>query len=440
MQFDDSRILGIELQSNNFTLLFLTVYLPYECDKFYDDYCFYLSKLQCIIDSANTPYVFILGDFNADIQNTSIFGAELLDFCDNNTLCFLDKEFLPPDSFIYISEAHGTTSWLDYCITTTSGKSITSGVSIIDDIVCSDHFPLCIDIVCDINPLSDTVADVNYQPKIKWHAASEFDKQQYSISTGKFASTVSLPRDALLCKNPKCTIHHNDIDCFYSAIISAIKISASHCIPSSTASTIPYNIVPGWNEYVKEHHLHAKDALWWWNLNNKPRNGPIYQAMRTTRAHFKYALRFVKKQEDTARADSLARDLYDKDVDGFWNAVHKMNACNNVQANVIYGITGQDRIANYWKEHFYKILNANDCDPNLTAGIARKLQNVQHDSNMAVSAKSITEIVSKLECAKSAGPDGIIAECFKFSDTKIHVLLSLLFSMCLSLVSTFCTY
>ena len=38
MQFDDSRILGIELQSNNFTLLFLTVYLPYECNKFYDDY------------------------------------------------------------------------------------------------------------------------------------------------------------------------------------------------------------------------------------------------------------------------------------------------------------------------------------------------------------------------------------------------------------------
>ena len=57
-------------------------------------------------------YVFILGDFNADIQNTSIFGAciFILDFCDNNTLCFLDKEFLPPDSFTYVSQAHGTTS------------------------------------------------------------------------------------------------------------------------------------------------------------------------------------------------------------------------------------------------------------------------------------------------------------------------------------------
>ena len=76
--------------------------------------------------------------------------------------------------------------------------------------------------------------------------------------------------------------------------------------------------------------------------------------------------------------------------------------------------------------HFYKILNANDYDHNLTADVCRKLQNVQHDSNMAVSAKSITEVVSKLECGRSAGPDGISAECFKFSNTKIHVLLSLL--------------
>ena len=93
----------------------------------------------------------------------------------------------------------------------------------------------------------------------------------------------------------------------------------------------------------------------------------------------------------------------------------------HVQANIIDDITGQENIADYWKEHFYKIVNANDCDHNLTADVSRKLQSVQHNSNMAVSAKSITEIVSKLECGKSAGPDGISAECFKFSNAKIHV-------------------
>ena len=49
------------------------MYLPYECDMHYDDYCFYLNKLQCIIDSANSPYIFILGDFNADIQSTRVW-------------------------------------------------------------------------------------------------------------------------------------------------------------------------------------------------------------------------------------------------------------------------------------------------------------------------------------------------------------------------------
>ena len=71
---------------------------------YYDDICFYLSKLQCIIASSNTPYVFILGDFNVDIQSTSIFGAELIDFCDNNELCFVDSERLLPDTFTYTSQ------------------------------------------------------------------------------------------------------------------------------------------------------------------------------------------------------------------------------------------------------------------------------------------------------------------------------------------------
>ena len=91
--------------------------------------------MQCIIYSANTPYICILGDFNADIQATSIFGAELIEFCDNNNLCFLDTELLPPDSFTYINQAHSTTSWLDHCITTTSGKAIASSLSIIDNTV-----------------------------------------------------------------------------------------------------------------------------------------------------------------------------------------------------------------------------------------------------------------------------------------------------------------
>ena len=70
----------------------------------YDDYSFYLDKLKFFIESANTPYVFILGDFNANSQSQSIFGSELIEFCDMNNLCFTDRIIPLPDAFTFVSQ------------------------------------------------------------------------------------------------------------------------------------------------------------------------------------------------------------------------------------------------------------------------------------------------------------------------------------------------
>ena len=92
-----------------------------------------------------------------------MFDAEPINVCDDNDSCLIDKKKLLSDSITFVSQAHGTKSWLDHYITTTSGKSITSNISIIDDIVSSDHFPLCIKIVCDINKLCDVTSEI--EPK-----------------------------------------------------------------------------------------------------------------------------------------------------------------------------------------------------------------------------------------------------------------------------------
>ena len=62
---------------------------------FYDDYIFYLNKIKIIIESAKTPYVYVLGDFNADIQSDSVFGSELVEFCNLNKFDFIDRIILP---------------------------------------------------------------------------------------------------------------------------------------------------------------------------------------------------------------------------------------------------------------------------------------------------------------------------------------------------------
>ena len=151
----------------------------------------------------------------------------------------------------------------------------------------------------------------------------------------------------MLCKNTNCTKHCDDIDSFYAAIISAL-LSANRCIPSTTVSNKGY-IVPGWNEYVKEHHLHAKDAPKWWNLNNRPRYEPIYDSMRTSKTHFKYALRFAKNQEETAKADVLARDLFDKDVDEFGKRVviYRQMSLMVLRDQIILQIIGDNTFRKY---------------------------------------------------------------------------------------------
>ena len=78
------------------------------------------------------------------------------------------------------------------------------------------------------------------------------------------------------------------------------------------------------------------------------------------------------KREDMARADSLAQNLSDQDVGGFWKTIHKLNNCKTILANAIYGVSGLNVIASYWKQHFEKLLNVHvhtNCDNSLKDNI-----------------------------------------------------------------------
>ena len=90
-----------------------------------------LNKIQSIVLESDTPHTYVLGDFNANLKCDSTFGEELQDLCHNNSFCISDKMFLPSDTFTHISNAHGSTSWLDHCVTTSIGHNIISNVNIL---------------------------------------------------------------------------------------------------------------------------------------------------------------------------------------------------------------------------------------------------------------------------------------------------------------------
>ena len=51
---------------------------------------------------------------------------------------------------------------------------------------------------------------------------------------------------------------------------------------------------------------------------------------------------------------------------------------------------------------------------------------------LLVLTSCISQVIAKLDYGKSAGPDGICAEYLKCSNIKIHSLIALCFSLCLS--------
>ena len=69
--------------------------------------------------------------------------------------------------------------------------------------------------------------------------------------------------------------------------------------------------------------------------------------MLSSRARFKYALRFTRIIEDTSRADSLAKVLSDGTIDDFWANVRKLNSGNIIQSYTIEGFLGESDISEF---------------------------------------------------------------------------------------------
>ena len=61
-------------------------------------------------------------------------------------------------SFTYISEAHGSTSWIDHCVCTSQAHASISVINVIYDTQSSDHFPLSICIDISIVPVLDMLS------------------------------------------------------------------------------------------------------------------------------------------------------------------------------------------------------------------------------------------------------------------------------------------
>ena len=198
-------------QSSPFYLL--NVYMPYECEDNRDVYNDYMSKIVAFCNGINSTCIFIVGDFNADISKTSVFGSILHDFCNDFSFSIADKDYLPAETYTYVSPAWGTTSWLDHVICTADARGCVTDMTVLYECICSDHHPLLFSIDFGTVPAYDVGGTGENKRVVHWDNLRPCDINHYSDYTDIELSKIIVPQ-GIKCNDPNCLnhIHRDEID------------------------------------------------------------------------------------------------------------------------------------------------------------------------------------------------------------------------------------
>ena len=167
IQYDDDRLMGFSITLQELQYLFLNVYLPYFCADNEYDYDMYIGKLASIIDSSDAAGVVILGDFNANPNNS--FYSELQQLCTSRDLIISDTSLLPPNTFTHVNNGSLSRSWLDHCVSSQSMHAATIDIRVDDSYSGSDHFPLHVSYDLKNLPQVSLLGDDNRRERINWN-------------------------------------------------------------------------------------------------------------------------------------------------------------------------------------------------------------------------------------------------------------------------------
>ena len=413
---------GIEVNLGMKKFAVLNVYMPYQCEENHDEYLDKLGALGAIISELECSCFTIVGDFNANplTPGHSTFSNLLQNFTEDLNLK-LSTATLPEDSYTYVSAAWGTHSWLDHVISSEDFHATITEMDILYDITDEDHIPIIMNLNVPFIPeCSPHRNDVN--SRTFWNGLSPNQVSTYTNMTDEKLRLLSLNFDALSCQDMNCdsVMHKEELSIFYDNLVNILISSSETAFNLRKKGN--FESRPGWSEYVADLYDTSRDLRKWWLSVGKPRQGPLHDMYISSKARFKYALRFIKRNEAKLRQESLARKMTDLGQEDFWKEVKFMNNSATPLPSCIDDNIGAENIVDMWKNHFQSIYNCLQRDPVIHRNCSDDFHNV------AVSNKEVEDAIKDLKCGKSCGLDGINAEHLKYSSDFILTVLSKCFT------------
>ena len=369
----------------------------------------------------------VVGDYNANILKTnSVFSKHLMQYCSMSDYKLSSVSCLPLNTYTYISDAWNTCSWLDHCIATEDGHKLIKNMKVLYNNIISDHFPVSIELDVELAPNVERGGNSSFVSMINWANLKQDILNKYNIDSDHYLKDVEVPAEALVCKNVKCknSSHVDSIKLYYERILNALRCATRDNIKSYKMSNSKNYNRPGWNEFCDSLYKEAHSALRTWRLNGSPRQGPICNYKNGTRARFKSAMRFIKKNEETLRMEALAQKLTEQNSVEFWKNIKKINRSNVSLPSVIDGVCGTKNIASVWKHHYKSLFNC--LRENID--VCSTVEEFTYSRDIDVTNSEIVHTIRSLEKNKSCGLDNIYAEHFIHCSRRLVPLLAMCFS------------
>ena len=362
------------VQCENFSFLLACVYMP--CDtnaslQSANDFSNILCDIMVLSQIHCMDHIVIAGDLNTDLSRSGSHHTQIIhEFMDKNCLKVCTAGNI---DYTFESKINGARSLLDHIIVSENMYDLVSNVCVKHDgDNLSDHSPVIAEICCQSAYVPSPPKQGSY-PRFKWKDVQASDKYQDKLNI--LLSDVSLPYEALSCRNFHCSEHNYEIQLFHDNIVNCCLQASEHIniTANSHENSHKNKVIPGWNKYVAPYY---EKALFWhsiWKDNGSPRSGMLADIRNRTRLKYHYAIRFVEKNKNTVSANNMAESLMNNNYREFWGEVSNRRKTKSTYPNTIDNTSGPESIAELFASKSDQLYNCVSYDSDQMAELYRDI-------------------------------------------------------------------
>lgn len=428
IQCNSVRICAIETAIDHSSVLLINVYMPTDSyskkgESNLVEFTDCMGEISAIIENCATEFVYVLGDFNA--HPSGRFGKEMVSYCAEQDWMCADLQYLGMDSntYTFLSDVYGSTSWLDHCLVTKAAWPSVVKVYVLSNVYWSDHYPLVVECILDLTKPKRFVSK-QVRNKVLWKDRKPEQIFKYNALCCERLGAITCPPALNACSDTYCanSDHRLLIDQLYCDITHTL-IDASVATSESPAEARKKRVV-GWNKHVSQAHREARLKFQMWTLNGKPRAGFLYDEMYSSRKLFKSRLKWCQQHQEQIKMDIIASYHTKKDFRQFWKKTKVLNGQPRLPVSV-EGMSSPKDIANLFKDSFAV---------KSPLGPSTTVIDAQVSGTVLVtkfSADDVIHVLSHMQRGKSPGHDGLSIEHLQHAGPHIYRVLAMLFTLCM---------